>query len=89
MVDIGLDIDIWGYGRDAGQAGRLTLEAMKAAYPHFEVTHPDIEDKLWDILPQHLERTHNDQRTWRFFYNYIFFICKEDMELARALLYIY
>jgi hypothetical protein len=87
MVDI--DIDIWGRGRDAAKAGRITERAMLAGYPSIEIPSQDINDKMCLIIADNLERNHNGQPVYRFFGLRVFFQYQEDRDLCRALLYIY
>lgn len=93
MVDI--DIDIWGYGRDAGQAGRFTTASLKASYPFVEVPSSWLKpyDKIIDLLKEHFPRNHNDQLVYMTWLSqtpaYIFFQDREDADLCRALFYVY
>jgi hypothetical protein len=92
MVD--LDIDIWGYGRDAAAAGLFTTASLKAAYPYVEV--PDVWlypwGKLNTMLDEHFPLNHNDQRVFKTWIQqrpgYVFFQNREDAEFCRGLFYI-
>lgn len=87
MVD--LDIDIWGRGRDAAAAGRLTLRMLKACYPYVG---PIDDTGLWlrltKAVAEQFERNYNDQRVWMLKERHIFFQNKEDAEICRALQYL-
>lgn len=87
MVDI--DIDIWGRGRDAAGAGRITEKAMLTGYPSIEIPSQDINDKMCLIIADNLERNHNGQVVYRFVNSHIFFQSQEDRDLCQGLLYIY
>lgn len=88
MVD--LDIDIWGRGRDAAQAGRHSEPMMKACYPYVELP-PNLPlTKLIAILKEHFSELNAfDQRTYYHNWSCIFFQSREDAELFRGLLYVY
>jgi len=87
-------LDIWSHGRDAGHAGGLTVPMLKAAgYPYLAI----IDDRVWARLlsdiPKLVEPTHDNVRRYIILggihNRHIFFQSKEDMELCRALLYMY
>ena len=88
MVDTQLDIDIWGYGRDAAQAGRLTTKMLKACYPFIEAGDGRMQRKLMAAVRGHLEHNHAGQEQFLVRENYVFFQSKEDMQFVRALLYV-
>lgn len=87
MVD--LDIDIWGYGRDAAQAGRLSDRMLKACYPFVETKGFSKHIKFMTILTENFPYNHNNQNVYLVRRGFIVFQNKEDAELFRALIYIY
>jgi len=89
MVDTALDIDIWGYGRDAGQAGLFSLKMMKAAYPYVgPIDDAGLWIRLSMSLHEHFERNLNDQHVWKLMERHIFFTNREDADFCRALQYV-
>lgn len=85
LLTCDLDIDIWGYGRDAAQAGRLCNEALRASYPFVEVKGQD-RLKVAKALQENYEPDHNCVKPYLLRGDVVFFQTKEDLHLFYGLL---
>lgn len=97
-LHVDLDIDIWGRGRDAAKAGRLTNPMLRAAgYPYVDLfeTPKYFKDStlVKKILEDHYEPDIYGQKPYLIRKDhlvfYVFFQSKEERDMFKVLMLLY